>query len=91
MKKIVLLSLLSLLSLSAFAKEQIITLEVPTMTCVTCPFTVKKALQQVEGVSKAEVTFENKLAVVTYDDEKTTVEKLTEATKNAGYPSVIKQ
>ena len=66
-------------------------LEVPTMTCVTCPITVEKALQQVEGVTKAEVTFEDKLAVVTFDDEKTTVEKLTEATKNAGYPSVVKQ
>ena len=47
------------------------------MNCVTCPFTVKKALQKVEGVSKAEVTFETKLAVVTFDDEKTTVKALT--------------
>lgn len=91
MKKIVLLSLLSVLSLGVFAKQQTVMLEVPTMTCATCPFTVKKALQQVEGVSKAKVTFEDKLAVVTFDDEKTTVEKLTEATKNAGYPSVVKQ
>jgi len=91
MKKIALLSLLSILSLGAFAKKQTVMLEVPTMTCVTCPITVEKALQQVEGVTKAEVTFEDKLAVVTFDDEKTTVEKLTEATKNAGYPSVVKQ
>lgn len=91
MKKIALLSLLSILSLVAFAKQQTVMLEVPTMTCVTCPITVEKALQQVEGVTKAEVTFEDKLAVVTFDDEKTTVEKLTEATKNAGYPSVVKQ
>ena len=82
MKKIALLSLLSILSLGAFAKQQTVMLEVPTMTCVTCPITVEKALQQVEG---------DKLAVVTFDDEKTTVEKLTEATKNAGYPSVVKQ
>ncbi|WP_018624873.1 mercury resistance system periplasmic binding protein MerP [Kangiella aquimarina] len=91
MKKIALLSLLSILSLGAFAKQQTVMLEVPTMTCVICPITVEKALQQVEGVTKAEVTFEDKLAVVTFDDEKTTVEKLTEATKNAGYPSVVKQ
>jgi len=95
MKKIALLSLLSLLlfsmlSLSAFDTQQTVTLEVPTMNCATCPFTVKKALQRVEGVSKAEVTFENRLAVVTFDDEITTVEALTEATKNAGYPSVVK-
>ncbi|KXJ50662.1 MAG: mercuric transport protein periplasmic component [Thalassospira sp. Nap_22] len=90
MKKIALLTLLALTSLTAFAKQQTVTLVVPTMNCVTCPFTVKKALQNVEGVSKAEVTFETKLAVVTFDDEKTTVNTLTEATKNAGYPSTIK-
>ena len=45
----------------------------------------------VEGVSKAEVTFETKLAVVTFDDEKTTVKALTEATTNAGYPSTLKE
>lgn len=91
MKKLALLSLLALTSPTAFAKPQTVTLEVPTMNCVTCPFTVKKALQNVEGVSKAEVTFENKLAVVTFDDDKTSIEELTEATKNAGYPSAIKE
>jgi mercuric ion binding protein len=64
-KKIAAVCLLSLLSLSASAKEQTVNLEVPTMNCVTCPFTVRKALQNVEGVTKAEVTFETKLAVVT--------------------------
>lgn len=50
-----------------------------------------KALQKVDGVSKAEVTFKTKLAVVTFDDEKTTVKALTEATTNAGYPSTLKE
>ncbi|MBU0914696.1 MAG: mercury resistance system periplasmic binding protein MerP [Gammaproteobacteria bacterium] len=91
MKKITLLFLLTLTSLSAIAETKTVTLEVPTMNCVTCPFTVKKALQNVEGVSKAEVTFDTKLAVVTFDDEKTTVKALTEATTNAGYPSTVKK
>ena len=91
MKKIAFLSLLALTSLTAFAAPKTVTLEVPTMNCVTCPFTVKKALQNVEGVSKAEVTFETKLAIVTFDDEKTTVRALTEATTNAGYPSTFKE
>jgi periplasmic mercuric ion binding protein len=91
MKKITLLFLLMLTSLSAIAETKTVTLEVPTMNCVTCPFTVKKALQNVEGVSKAEVTFDTKLAVVTFDNEKTTVKALTEATTNAGYPSTVKE
>lgn len=89
MKKVVLVILLSLLSLSTFAKEQTVTLEVPTMNCSTCPITVKKALQNVDGVSKAEVTYSSKLAVVIFDDKKTTVKALTAATANAGYPSTI--
>ncbi len=91
MKKITLLFLLTLTSLSAIAETKTVTLEVPTMNCVTCPFTVKKALQNVEGVSKAEVTFDTKLAVVTFDNEKTTVKALTEATTNAGYPSTVNE
>lgn len=90
MKKIALVTLL-MLSGTVFAKPQTVTLEVPGMNCVTCPITVKKSLENVDGVSIAEVTFKTKLAVVTFDDEKTTVEALTEATKNAGYPSKVKQ
>lgn len=90
MRKIVAVCLLSLLSLSALAKEQTVTLDVPTMNCVTCPFTVKKALQNVDGVITAEVSLEAKLAAVKFDDNKTSVKALAEATTNAGYPSTVK-
>jgi mercuric ion binding protein len=90
MKKIVLLFLLALSSFSAFAQQQTITLHVPSMNCVTCPFTIKRALQNVEGVNEVDVTFETKLAVVIFDDEKTIIEALIEATTNAGYPSSVK-
>ena len=60
------------------------------MDCVTCPITVEKALERVKGVKQVEVTFENKLAVVTFDDEITNPDALTKATKNAGYPSLVK-
>ncbi len=90
MKKIVAVCLVSLLSLSALAKEQTVTLDVPTMNCVTCPFTVKKALQNVDGVITAEVSLEAKLAAVKFDDNKTSVKALAEATTNAGYPSTVK-
>ena len=65
MKTLALMSLFVLTSLNALAAPKTVTLEVPTMNCVTCPFTVEKALQKVDGVSKAEVTFKTKLAVVT--------------------------
>lgn len=46
---------------------------------------------KVEGVSKVDVTFETRQAVVTFDDAKTSVQKLTKATADAGYPSSVKQ
>ena len=64
---------------------------VPGMTCSACPITVKKAISKVEGVSKVNVTFETREAVVTFDDAKTSVQKLTKATEDAGYPSSVKK
>lgn len=74
----------------AWAATQTVTLSVPGMTCAACPITVKKALTRVDGVQKVEVSYEQLTAVVTFDDAKTTVEALTKATENAGYPSSVK-
>ncbi|MEI8647124.1 mercury resistance system periplasmic binding protein MerP [Paraglaciecola sp. Hal342] len=90
MKKIALLSLLALTSLTAFAAENSY-FGSPNHELCDLPIYGQKGLTKVEGVSKAEVTFETKLAVVTFDDEKTTVKALTEATTNAGYPSTLKE
>lgn len=72
---------------AALAESRTVTLEVPGMNCPVCPITVKKALKDVSGVEKVAVTFEPREAVVTFDDKKTSIDKLREATKNAGYPS----
>ena len=42
------------------------------------------------GVAKAVVSYEDKTAVVTFDDAKTGVPALISATTNAGYPSALK-
>lgn len=75
---------------SAFAAEKTVTLSVPSMYCDSCPISVRKALEKVPGVKNAKATYEPKEAVVTFDDAKTSVEMLTEATKNAGFPSSLK-
>ncbi len=49
------------------------------------------ALTKVEGVNKVDVTFEKLEDVVTFDDARTSVQALTEATTNAGYPSSVKK
>jgi len=37
------------------------------------------------------VNFDKREAVVTFDDARTSVQKLTKATEDAGYPSSVKQ
>ena len=83
------LAISAALSAPVWAATQMVTLSVPGMTCASCPITVKKALNKVEGVENIEVKLEKKEAMVTFDEAKTTVEALLEATKNAGYPSSV--
>ena len=86
MKKLFAALALAAVVAPVWAATQTVTLSVPGMTCSTCPITVKKAISKVEGVSKIDVTFETREAVVTFDDAKTSVQKLTKATGDAGYP-----
>lgn len=91
MKKLAtLLALAATLSAPVWAATKTVTLSVPGMTCEACPITVKKALTKVAGVQKAEISFEKREAVVTFDDAKTNTEAMTKATANAGYPSTLK-
>ena len=76
-------------SMAASAAPKTVTLAIPSMDCPVCPITVKKALSQVPGVNQADVNFEKRQAVVTFDDTKANVAALTESTKNAGYPSTV--
>jgi len=84
-------ALLTILGTPALAAMQTVTLSVPGMTCVACPFTVKAALGKVKGVTEIDVSYKNRQAVVTFDDNITSAAALTEATANAGYPSTVKK
>ncbi len=70
-----------------FAAEKTVTLAVENMYCPSCPYIVKKSLTRVSGVTKVKINYERKTAMVTYDDAKTNIEALMDATSEAGYPS----
>lgn len=72
---------------ATFATERTVTLAVDKMTCASCPYIVKQTLTRLPGVKHAEVSFEHKNAVVTFDDATTNVTALTKATSEAGFPS----
>ena len=69
--------------------SQTVTLTVSNMDCAACPITVRKALEKVPGVESAKVDFKPRTAVVAYDPAKATVQGLTKATGDAGYPSTL--
>ena len=71
----------------AMAAEKTVTLAVNGMYCSACPYIVKQSLAKVGGVGNVAVSYEKQTAVVTYDDQKTTLAALTAATTQAGYPS----
>ncbi|RCS30683.1 mercury resistance system periplasmic binding protein MerP [Rhodanobacter denitrificans] len=89
MKKLVAVLALAVVAAPAWAATRTVTLSVPGMTCAACPITVKKALSEVDGVSRIDVVLDRREAIVTFDDSKTSALKLTMATASAGYPSTV--
>ena len=85
-----LLGISLLASSAAYSAEKTLTLAVDNMFCAACPITVKGSLEAVPGVVKAVVSYAEKTAVVTFDDEKTTPSALMAATAHADYPSTLK-
>src|SRR5262249_19172119 len=68
-----------LTSTAVSAAERTVTLAVKNMYCAAW-----KSLEAVPGVTKVVVSYQDKTAVVTYDDTRTEVKVLTSATTNAG-------
>jgi copper chaperone len=50
-----------------------------------CQLRVKKAIEEVEGVRKADVNLQTKQAVVEYEEGKANLEKVKAAIREAGY------
>jgi copper ion binding protein len=64
------------------------TLKIQGMTCNHCVMRVAKALKAVPGVQDAQVDLQKGEAVISYDDAKVTMEKLSFAVVEAGYKVV---
>jgi copper ion binding protein len=64
------------------------TLKIQGMTCNHCVMRVAKALKAVAGVQDAKVDLQKAEAAVTYDDAKTSTDKMSAAVVEAGYKVV---
>ena len=73
-------------SLPALSTEQTVTLSVK-MWCSSCPYIIKRTLAKVPGVLDVNVSYDDQVAIVRFDDDKTDVTALTQATAEVGFPS----
>jgi copper chaperone len=64
------------------------TLKIQGMTCNHCVMRVSKALKAVQGVQDAHVDMQKAEAVVTYDESKIGIDRLSTAVVEAGYKVV---
>lgn len=55
------------------------------MNCAGCEETIKLALQQTPGVRISEVNYDRGKAVIKYDDQKVTVDKLRLVIQSTGF------
>lgn len=89
MKIFWLLGALTLLSASAVAATQTVVLSMPKIACAACTSKIKAALTKVKGVKATEMNLERRQAVVLFDDAQTSVQTLTKATADAGFPAEV--
>ena len=68
---------------------QTVALKIDNMSCASCPMIVRRTLEDVEGVTRAKVSFRDKTAIVTYDAAKCAPRDLLAATARNGFPSTM--
>lgn len=75
---------------AAAAKTERVTISIEGMSCTSCASGIKAVLKRTPGVIAAEVSFERREAVVDYDSDKTSREKIVEAVTKLGYRATVK-
>lgn len=74
-------------STQVVAEEKTANFNVENMTCAMCPITVRKAIEQVNGVKSVVVDYDTKIATVVFDPAIATPVQIGSASANAGYPA----
>lgn len=67
-----------------------VSITVNGMTCEHCKRAVEEGLKKLEGVKEVEVNLQEKLATLTYDETRITMDDIYNEIKEIGYEPVIK-
>ncbi|MCZ6502073.1 MAG: cation transporter [Gammaproteobacteria bacterium] len=65
------------------------TFAVENMTCAACPITVRKAMENVEGVKKVTVDIKSNTAIAEFDNSQTDANEIAMAATNVGFPTSV--
>lgn len=93
MKKMLFTAVILLMAVMANAKDiKTVTLTTdPVMHCESCENKIKNNLKYVPGIKDIVASAESQTVTVTYDADKTSVEKMQNSLKKAGYTATVKQ
>ena len=83
-----------LIAVSLAAADQqpaTVTLTISGMHCESCATGITAMLMRTDGVVKADVSYEERRAVVDYDAAKTSPGKIVEAIDKLGYKAKVKK
>ena len=87
MKKSILFIAMIMVAMMSFAKDikKVIVTTTPQMHCENCENKIKKNIRFEKGVKIIETSIENQTVTITYDADKTSVEKLLKGFEKFGY------
>lgn len=93
MKKLSLTLAVAMSAIVATAKDvkTVVLTTTPQMHCENCEKKIKKNLRFEKGVKKIETNIPNQTVVITYDADKTSIEKITAGFKKIGYEAKKKE
>lgn len=76
---------------SRAVKTERVKIAIEGMHCTSCAQGIKVTLKRTPGVITAEVSYEQREAVVEYDPSRTSPAKIVEAINNLGYKAKVKE
>jgi mercuric transport protein len=95
MRRLALVSTLLILAAVSFAaadqQPTTVTLSISGMHCEGCASGIAAMLKRTDGVVKADVSYDERRAIVDYDAAKTSPEKIVEAIEKLGYKAAVKK
>jgi len=85
MKKVLLISIISILFFSPFVSAKTIEIDVHGMTCAFCVDALNRAFKKMEGISNVKISMKNKKVRLEKESESITIEMIKQAVLDAGF------